>query len=144
VDGSNVAWVNRNSTASYQQLETAVAAIRQKFAGHDVHVVIDPALPYKVSPDEQDKVREAVQQGACVQVPAGTVGGGDAIILEWANRTGGIVVSNDAFRPFQDEYPWLRDGQKRLYGAVLLGQEWIFQERVPPSGNTSTRRPPGP
>ena len=48
--------------------------------------------------------------------PAGAVGRGDAFILKIADRIKGVVLSNDSFQEFHDEYPWLFD-EGRLIGG---------------------------
>ena len=59
------------------------------------------------------------------------MGRGDAFILKIADRIDGVVLSNDSFQEFQDEYPWLFDVGRLIGGKPVRGVGWVFTARVP-------------
>ncbi len=71
---------------------------------------------------------EAVAHGELVSPPAGAIGEGDAFLLRIAERIGARVLSNDSFREFHAEHPWLFD-EDRLVG----------EPRFPASAGSSRR-----
>ncbi len=134
VDGSNLASEGRDlrggSAPSYRQLTEALDCLRQRYPGAQVFVVVDANLRHKLPDDERAELDQAVKQGRIISTPAGTVGAGDALILDIAEHKNAQVVSNDAYRDFQDRHPWLRHG--RLLGAARAGGDWYFNVRQPP------------
>lgn len=136
VDGSNLAWSGSDRASggrpSIATLSHALDALMETFPSAEIKVVVDANLRHQVDSAEKQLVEHAVQSGRWLQPPAGTIGAGDALVLAIAEVTGGRVVSNDSYREFQDERPWLRSGQ-RLLGATLVGAHWIFLDRKPPT-----------
>ncbi|KWW99029.1 Heat shock protein 70 [Carbonactinospora thermoautotrophica] len=141
VDGSNLASayraVREGRKASYRQLKAAVDQLRREFPGREIFVVVDANFRYQVEDDERAAVERALQENEIIQVPAGTKGKADALVVEIAFRRSGIVVSNDSFRELQAEHPWLRE-EGRVLGGTLVSDEWIFKFRRPPAAR------PGP
>jgi hypothetical protein len=74
-----------------------------------------------------------------VTPPAGAVGRGDAFILKIADRINGVVLSNDSFQEFHDEYPWLFDDRSSHRRQAGEGVGWVFTPRQPVRGIKSGR-----
>lgn len=91
-------------------------------------VVVD--LPHRVSDEEKAQLQADINSGRIIVPPASTNGAGDAMVLAIADRDNALIVRNDSFQPFQESYPWVREG--RLIGATRAGDGWIFLPRVPP------------
>jgi hypothetical protein len=66
-----------------------------------------------------------------VTPPAGAVGRGDAFILKIADRIDAVVLSNDSFQEFQDDYPWLFEVGRLIGGKPVRGVGWVFTARLP-------------
>ncbi|WP_119727045.1 Hsp70 family protein [Thermomonospora amylolytica] len=134
VDGSNVAWLGRDARAgdspSLEQLLGAVAALKEQHPGCEVDVIVDAALAHQVSPEERRELEQCIRTGVVAQVPAGTEGKADRLVVTLAERKDAVIVSNDSFKELQDEFPWfLAPG--RMLGVSNVGGEWVFLERRP-------------
>ncbi len=130
VDGSNLATEGR-VTPSFTQLDEAVNAFREENPGADIIVVADATFEHRMATNERSRFTDASLAGDIVTPPAGAVGRGDAFILKIADRIGGVVLSNDSFQEFQDEYPWLFDVGRLIGGKPVRGVGWVFTPRIP-------------
>ncbi len=138
VDGSNFATEGR-TIPSLVQLDEAVRSFLEENPTAEVIVVADASFEHRVAPSERDRFKEAELAGEIVTPPAGAVGRGDAFILKIADRISGVVLSNDSFQEFHDEYPWLFDIGRLIGGKPVAGVGWIFTPRQPVRGTKSGR-----
>jgi hypothetical protein len=138
VDGSNLATEGR-VLPSFNQLDEAVTAFREENPGAEIIVVADATFEHRVSTSERSRFTDASLAGDIVTPPAGAVGRGDAFILKIADRIGGVVLSNDSFQEFQDEYPWLFEVGRLIGGKPVRGVGWVFTPRVPVRSAKVTR-----
>jgi hypothetical protein len=139
VDGSNFATEGR-VTPSLAQLDQAVRAFLEEHPNAEVIVVADASFEHRVAPGERAHFKAAELAGEIVTPPAGAIGRGDAFILKIADRIKGVVLSNDSFQEFHDEYPWLFDEGRLIGGKPVKGVGWVFTPRLPVR-NTKTSRP---
>ena len=139
VDGSNFATEGR-VTPSLAQLDEAVRAFLDEHPNAEVIVVADASFEHRVAPNERARFKGAELAGEIVTPPAGAIGRGDAFILKIADRIKGVVLSNDSFQEFHDEYPWLFDEGRLIGGKPVKGVGWVFTPRLPVR-NTKTSRP---
>ncbi|MDE3007796.1 MAG: hypothetical protein KGJ10_01455 [Acidobacteriota bacterium] len=130
VDGSNLATEGR-LTPSWSQLNEAVDAFVAENPSVEVIVVADASFEHRVAANERAKFNEAVLAGDVVTPPAGAIGRGDAFILKIADRVDAVVLSNDSFQEFHDEYPWLFNEGRLVGGKPVRGIGWIFTPRNP-------------
>lgn len=130
VDGSNLATEGR-STPSLTQLDEAVSAFSEENPSAEIIVVADATFEHRAAANERSIFNDAVLAGEIVTPPAGAVGRGDAFILKIADRIDGVVLSNDSFQEFQDEYPWLFDVGRLIGGKPVRGVGWVFTPRLP-------------
>ena len=138
VDGSNLATEGR-VLPSFTQLREAVSAFVLENPHVEVIIVADATFEHRVATSERAKFNEAVLAGDVVTPPAGAVGRGDAFILKIADRVDAVVLSNDSFQEFHDEYPWLFDEGRLVGGKPVRGVGWIFTPRLPVRNTKSTR-----
>jgi hypothetical protein len=138
VDGSNLATEGR-TTPSLHQLDEAVRAYLEENPRAEVIVVADATFEHRVAASERGRFKEAEFAGEIVTPPAGAVGRGDAFILKIAARIGAVVLSNDSFQEFHDEYPWLFDEGRLIGGKPVPGVGWVFTPRLPVRGVKSPR-----
>ncbi|MGD0853230.1 MAG: hypothetical protein ABSA07_07730 [Acidimicrobiales bacterium] len=139
VDGSNFATEGR-VTPSLAQLDEAVRAFIEEHPNAEIIVVADASFEHRVAPNERAHFKAAELAGEIVTPPAGAIGRGDAFILKIADRIKGVVLSNDSFQEFHDEYPWLFDEGRLIGGKPVKGVGWVFTPRLPVR-NTKTTRP---
>jgi hypothetical protein len=59
--------------------------------------------------------------------------------LKIADRINGVVLSNDSFQEFHDEYPWLFEVGRLIGGKPVPGVGWVFTPRLPVRGVKSSR-----
>lgn len=130
VDGSNLATEGRVAP-SLKQLDEAVSAFADEHPGAEIIVVADATFEHRAAANERSRFLDATMAGDIVTPPAGAVGRGDAFILKIADRIGGVVLSNDSFQEFHDEYPWLFDVGRLIGGKPVRGVGWVFTDRVP-------------
>lgn len=138
VDGSNLATEGR-VTPSLTQLDEAVTAFSEENPTAEIIVVVDATFEHRAESNERSRFNEAVLAGEIVTPPAGAVGRGDAFILKIADRIDGVVLSNDSFQEFQDEYRWLFDVGRLVGGKPVRGVGWVFTPRVPVRNAKVTR-----
>jgi len=139
VDGSNFATEGR-VIPSLAQLDQAVRAFLEEHPHAEVIVVADASFEHRVAPNERAHFKSAELAGEIVTPPAGAIGRGDAFILKIADRINGVVLSNDSFQEFHNEYPWLFDEGRLIGGKPVKGVGWVFTPRLPVR-NTKTSRP---
>lgn len=138
VDGSNLATEGR-TIPSLVQLDDAVRAFLAEYDHADVIVVVDASFEHRVAAGERARFKEAEIAGEIVTPPAGAVGRGDAFILKIAQRINAVVLSNDSFQEFHEQYPWLFDVGRLIGGKPVKGVGWVFTERLPVRGIKSVR-----
>ncbi len=138
VDGSNLATEGR-TTPSLEQLDDAVRSYLDENPKAEVIVVADATFEHRVAPSERARFKEAELAGEIVTPPAGAVGRGDAFILKIAARIDAVVLSNDSFQEFHEEYPWLFDEGRLIGGKPVPGVGWVFTPRLPVRGVKSPR-----
>jgi hypothetical protein len=126
---------------SLVQLDEVVRAFLVEYPGADVIVVVDASFEHRVAPGERARFKEAEIAGEIVTPPAGAVGRGDAFILKIAHRINAVVLSNDSFQEFHDQYPWLFDIGRLIGGKPVKGVGWIFTDRLPVRGVKAVRAP---
>jgi hypothetical protein len=138
VDGSNLATEGR-VTPSLHQLDEAVRAFQDEHPNAEMIVVADASFDHRVATSERARFNEAMLAGDIVTPPAGAVGRGDAFILKIADRISAVVLSNDSFQEFHEEYPWLFDVGRLIGGKPVRGVGWVFTPRLPVRNAKVTR-----
>jgi hypothetical protein len=138
VDGSNLATEGR-TVPSLVQLDEAVRSFMEENPHTEVIVVVDASFEHRVATSERARFKEAELAGEIVTPPAGAIGRGDAFILKIAQRINAVVLSNDSFQEFHEEYPWLFDANRLIGGKPVKGVGWVFTPRIPVRGAKSAR-----
>jgi len=138
VDGSNLATEGR-TIPSLVQLDEAVRSFLEENPHAEVIVVVDASFEHRVAPAERSRFKEAELAGEIVTPPAGAIGRGDAFILKIAQRIDALVLSNDSFQEFHDEYPWLFDADRLIGGKPVKSVGWVFTPRIPVRGIKASR-----
>jgi hypothetical protein len=136
VDGSNIATEGR-ALPSLSQLRDAVAAWKAEHPDDQVTVVVDASFSYRIDDSERADFEKARTTGELVSPPAGAVGRGDGFLLQIADRTDAVVLSNDSFQEYHGEYGWLFERGRLIGGTPVPGVGWIFSLRTPVRGPKS-------
>jgi hypothetical protein len=146
IDGSNLATEGRTEPG-LAQLRDAVDAFRAEHPDITMTTVVDASFAHRIGATERDAYEAAVLAGELVSPPAGAIGRGDGFLLQIADRTNAVVLSNDSFQEFHGTYDWLFDTGRLIGGKPVPGVGWIFSLRTPVRGPTSrkaTRKAEGP
>src|SRR5262249_16547834 len=133
VDGSNLATEGR-TVPSLAQLRDAVAAWRAEHPDDTLTTVVDASFGYRIDESEHAAFQKAEAAGEFLSPPAGAIGRGDGFLLQIADRTGALVLSNDSFQEFHGEYEWLFQKGRLIGGKPVPGVGWIFSLRTPVRG----------
>jgi hypothetical protein len=138
VDGSNIATEGRTAP-SLAQLDEAVEAFTEVHDYEQVVVVVDATFGRRIDESEHDAFEDAVGANRIISPPAGTIGRGDAFILEVARRADADVLSNDSFQELHAEHPWLFEGGRLWGGKPVPAVGWVFVARAPVRGVVSRK-----
>ena len=138
VDGSNIATEGRTAP-SLAQLDDAVRAFIEHYGHEKVTVIVDATFGHRIDASESAAFEEAILAGELVTPPAGTIGRGDAFILEVARRADADVLSNDSFQELHAEHPWIFEPGRLWGGKPVPAVGWVFVARAPVRGITSRR-----
>jgi hypothetical protein len=138
VDGSNIATEGRTAP-SLAQLDEAVRAFLEQQPYEQTVVVVDATFGHRIDAEERPTFEDAVLAGEMVTPPAGTIGRGDAFILEVARRADADVLSNDSFQELHAEHPWLFEPGRLWGGKPVPAVGWVFVTRAPVRGVTSRK-----
>jgi hypothetical protein len=138
VDGSNIATEGR-TTPSLRQLDDAVTSFMEEHQVDTITVVVDATFPNRIDQSERAEYEAALLAGELVTPPAGTIGRGDAFILQVAEKVDATVLSNDSFQELHATRPWIFDEGRLIGGKPVPGVGWVFSLRTPVRGPVSRR-----
>ncbi len=138
VDGSNIATEGR-TTPSLRQLDDAVTSFMEEHQVDTITVVVDATFPNRIDQSERAEYEAALLAGELVTPPAGTIGRGDAFILQVAEKVNATVLSNDSFQELHVARPWIFDEGRLIGGKPVPGVGWVFSLRTPVRGPVSRR-----
>ncbi len=120
IDGSNVAWENI-SKGGKPQIKNIILATRslEEQGFNDITVVADAALRYQIKNkiDLDDLTKKSIVKVLPAKVD------GDGFILRLSSQTGSLILTNDLFREFRDEYDWI--DQRRVPYTILDDKFYI-------------------
>ncbi|MCY3410366.1 MAG: hypothetical protein INQ03_01905 [Candidatus Heimdallarchaeota archaeon] len=120
VDGSNIAWeeVNTKGKPQISNILLAINHLKEKGFG-EVIVVADAALRYQLSStNELDNISE---RDLIKVLPAKV--NADSFILRLSAQKGSLILSNDLFKEFRDQYPWI--DERRVPYTIMDGQFYL-------------------
>ncbi len=134
IDASNIAR-SPSAPPNIEMLDDCRRAAEEFFEGRRVILIADASLPRLVESNSgqvhYDLLNRMISDHRLVIVPPGVRGKADRFILSTAASKGASVVSNDSYKEFQGDNPWLSD-EGRLFGHTyheVLG--WQFTQRFP-------------
>jgi hypothetical protein len=151
LDGSNLAHDGSSSTPSFRKLMDAGVSLQAVDPDAVVTICIDASLVRHLTPVEKSDYEQANRARQIAPAPAGTIGKGDAWLLEVARiaRAAGeevVLVTNDSLSNFQEENSWLFDDNQVIIGGHTIDRlGWVWVRRKPVDRRTrptSIRRSP--
>lgn len=121
VDGANVAYEEKGEGGKPRVAN--IVAVRRALEGEgfDPVVVIDASLKYDI--DDPAQLESLIESQAVRQVPAGT--DADFFILEIAEQHEARVVTNDRYRDYQDQHPWINE--RRVPYMIVKGEVHLYE-----------------
>lgn len=116
VDGANVA--HEEVSASGDPRVSNIVSMRQALIdrGYSPLIIVDATLRHEI--DDPEQLESLIDSGIIRQAPAGT--DADYFILRTAERQKALVVSNDSFKSYRDEYSWISD--RKVPFMIIKGQ----------------------
>jgi hypothetical protein len=111
VDVSNIAKGYPNGI-SYGYVRYVLNELRQWITVKRCILIADSNFVRLLNEEDRPKVEALRKCGELVVAPAGVVA--DHLVLSSADRHGGIVISNDVYREFHGQYPWVRHSRRRV------------------------------
>ena len=116
VDGANVAYAERAEDGAPRVSNLVAMGEALDELGYDFLAIIDATLRHEV--DEREHMETLLDEEPWRQAPAGT--DADYFILETAERFDGLVVSNDEFEGWEEDYPWIHE--RRVPFMIIKGE----------------------
>ena len=103
VDGSNIAYTELSANGD-PKVSNIVAVCRDlRDRGYRPVVIVDASLRHEI--DDPDQLEALLDDQDVRQAPAGTQA--DYFVLEVADELGALVISNDGFDEYREQYPWI-------------------------------------
>ena len=128
VDGANVAY--EEQTQDGKPKVSNIVAVRRELVqlGYEPIIIVDASLRRQV--DDSDQLERLIDEQVVREVPAGT----DAafFVVKTAEQQHARIVSNDRYRPYQDEYPWI--DERRVPLMIINGQVELYEDKLPETG----------
>ncbi|MCK4972941.1 MAG: hypothetical protein KAS52_06440, partial [Candidatus Heimdallarchaeota archaeon] len=127
LDGSNIAWEEKNSLdkPKISNIENMINRL-SKVNFNKIITVADAALRYQI--DNQRRLDKLVKEGAMKMLPARV--DGDKFILRLAEEENAMIVSNDMFKEFREMKTWI--DQRRIPYTILESEVYLHPTAVQP------------
>ena len=127
LDGSNIAWEEKNSLdkPKISNIENMINRL-SKVNFNKIITVADAALRYQI--DNQKRLDKLVKEGAMKMLPARV--DGDKFILRLAEEEKAMIVSNDMFKEFREMKTWI--DQRRIPYTILENEVYLHPTAVQP------------
>lgn len=105
VDGVNIAYEERSRQGS-PKVENIVAVNGTlKLKGYDPIIIVDEGL--KESVDDPQELEQLIGNGTIKLAPAGADRA--QFLMRTAERHQAVIVSNDHYKGYEKEYPWIKE-----------------------------------
>jgi Zc3h12a-like Ribonuclease NYN domain len=122
IDGANVAYEER-SAGGKPKLSNLLKVRRElEERGLEAVILVDASLKYDI--DDQTQLETLIRSQQVRQVPAGT--DADYFIIQLADQFDARVVTNDRYRDYLEQYPWITG--RRLPYMIVKGEVVLYDE----------------
>ena len=125
IDGANVAYEERS--AGGKPKLSNLLKVRREMEEHGLEavIIVDASLKYDI--DDQEQLEKLIKSQQVRQVPAGT--DADYFIIQFAEQFNARVVTNDRYKDYADQYPWVHD--RRLPYMIVKGEVVLYEDQQP-------------
>ncbi|MFN2291363.1 MAG: NYN domain-containing protein [Anaerolineae bacterium] len=128
VDGSNVAYAELSQQGEPKVSNLVAVGRALEAQGYRPIVIVDATLRHEV--DDPEQLEGLLDKQEVRQAPAGT--DADFFVLETAEQHHGLLVSNDEFEQFREEYPWITE--RRLPFMIVEGRAELYKPKLARDG----------
>lgn len=125
VDGANVAYAERSEEEKPRVSNMVAVKQALEERGYEALVIIDASVRHEI--DDPQQLEGLLDQDAFRQAPAGT--DADYFILRTADAQDALLLSNDEYEHYRDEYPWI--DERRVAFMIVKGQVELYEENLP-------------
>ena len=130
IDGSNVMYW-QNGEPHLDPLRSVVQLLKEE--GYSPRVLFDANAGYLLSGvylhDQPLAKLLNISSNHVMVVPKGQPA--DPLILQLARDSKGVVISNDRFRDWVDDFPEIREKGRLIRGGYRQGQLWLDLPHIP-------------
>jgi hypothetical protein len=134
IDGSNMLKPQNALPWSVAYLQAVIDEVRAASSAAvknrplRLSVLVDASTFYKLNEPDQAVLEQMEDHGELQRTPAKTEA--DPWILNWADENEALIISNDSYKKWQTQYPWLTTSG-RLVGAMYdpHTKKWTLMER---------------
>jgi hypothetical protein len=121
IDGSNVAYEEQTADGKpkVENIHLAIEVTRRQY--DPVVVIVDAALHHRI--DHPDELEAMLDDQIVRQAPADAPA--DYFILQTADALGADVLSNDTFRQYHKQWPWIE--HRRIPFMIIDGRFIIYR-----------------
>ena len=134
IDGSNIATYRDRATnkrvGSLKVLLSSVVTLKKLYPNHKVKTFVDASFRHIIPEDEKSLADELLSSGEMIQPGPRTQGAADKVILSFARDCNSLIVSNDAFRQWVDEFPFVAESGRVLNAVFDRDLGWQFLPRA--------------
>ncbi|MBV8857387.1 MAG: Zc3h12a-like ribonuclease, partial [Acidobacteria bacterium] len=74
---------------------------------------------------DQEQLEKLIKSQQVRQVPAGT--DADYFIIQFAHELDALIVTNDRYKDYADQYPWVHD--RRLPYMIVKGEVVLYEDQ---------------
>jgi Zc3h12a-like Ribonuclease NYN domain len=124
VDGSNAAYLQAPRERRPRLENISAIAVAVELSGRDPVIIMDPGIRSLVA--ETDELDSLLSDARTTILPDGKDIG--RFVLETAERLNGVIVSNNTYAEFFEEYPWVE--QRRIPVAVVNGAIMLLDTKM--------------
>jgi hypothetical protein len=124
VDGANVAYIEKSKAGAAKV--SNILAVRSALVdkGYETLIIVDASLVYEI--DDRPQLEALIDDQVIRQVPAET--DADFFILVTAKELEAIVISNDEYEPYQQDYPWIKE--RRVPAMIIDGKAELYEPKL--------------
>jgi hypothetical protein len=122
IDGANVAYEEKSAGGKPKLSNLLKVRGELEGRGLEAVIIVDASLKYDI--DDQSQLETMIRSQQVRQVPAGT--DADYFIIQFADQFNARVVTNDRYKDYLDQYPWITD--RRLPYMIVEGEVVLYEE----------------
>lgn len=124
IDGANVAYAERSAAGEPKVSNLILASRTLSERGYRTITIIDASLYHEI--DDPQQLDGLLDNQDIRQAPSGT--DADYFVLETADRYDALVLSNDEYQRYRDDYDWIDD--RRLPFMIINGKLEIYEPKL--------------